>query len=129
MSGVSIGGLARRRQAEHDAPDRVPADIAAIVTPLVGLPYLYQGQPPADGGLDCFGVVQYVLNACTGIALHQDACGGMRDEDNPGWSLVWQHGQPGDLYQLTQPFDMVMSFQPRAHEHMLREHPERAQCL
>lgn len=66
--------------------------VIAQAQKLIGLPYVWGGSNPKAGGLDCSGLVQYVLNQF-GFQMPRIS----KDQARMGTRVTLDQLQPGDL--------------------------------
>jgi len=96
------GRLARAEKALRDAGSALrdvsvtardtASEITSYALGLIGVSYKFGGNTP-DQGLDCSGLIRYVFQQATGIALPRTA----RDQARVGESVAMDKLQPGDL--------------------------------
>ncbi|MCZ2135026.1 MAG: C40 family peptidase [Burkholderiales bacterium] len=67
-------------------------DITSYALSLIGVNYKFGGNSP-EQGLDCSGLIRYVFQQATGIALPRTA----REQARVGESVAMEQLQPGDL--------------------------------
>lgn len=99
---VSESRLARAEKALRDAGSALrdasvtardtASEITTYALGLIGVSYKFGGNTP-DQGLDCSGLIRYVFQQATGIALPRTA----RDQARVGESVAMDKLQPGDL--------------------------------
>ena len=68
------------------------SDITSYALSLIGVDYRFGGNTP-DQGLDCSGLIRYVFQQATGLALPRSA----REQARVGESVSKDKLQPGDL--------------------------------
>ncbi|MBL8310831.1 MAG: C40 family peptidase [Burkholderiales bacterium] len=102
IATVPEGRLARAEKALRDASSALreasvtardtASEITSYALGLIGVSYKFGGNTP-DQGLDCSGLIRYVFQQATGIALPRTA----RDQARVGESVAMDKLQPGDL--------------------------------
>ncbi len=91
----TLGPLSRAEKTLRSLSDRAKDSAANITTyalGLIGVDYRFGGNTP-DQGLDCSGLIRYVFQQATGIALPRSA----REQARVGQSVKRGDLQPGDL--------------------------------
>ena len=79
-------------QSAADLVVRSAHDVTGQAMDLIGVRYKFGGQTP-DNGLDCSGLVKYVFEQVTGVAMPRSA----RDQAQVGEKVERDELKPGDL--------------------------------
>ena len=79
-------------QSAADLVVKSAQDVTGQAMDLIGVRYRFGGQTP-DKGLDCSGLVKYVFEQVTGVAMPRSA----RDQAKVGEQVERDELQPGDL--------------------------------
>jgi cell wall-associated NlpC family hydrolase len=87
-----LDSVSTRVQTAADVVLRSAQDVKDQALDLIGVHYKFGGQSP-ERGLDCSGLVKYVFEHVTGVALPRSA----RDQAKVGEKVEREDLQPGDL--------------------------------
>jgi cell wall-associated NlpC family hydrolase len=91
MSTVA-SSVGARVQSAADLVVKSAQDVTGQAMDLIGVRYKFGGQTP-EKGLDCSGLVKYVFEQVTGVAMPRSA----RDQAKVGEKVERDELQPGDL--------------------------------